>query len=181
MLSHRVARFAHARMLPAALTAAAFFAAPRTAQADYTLTYDANTGSLSLDTDNAVLYTYEIFGSAGDDADPLNNGPFIAANHIQLPGNATNLQHESLKGKLADTNITGWNLPDPVSIGNVLPKGLTRQQFEDNISAAYYVDKFGSKAFFDFDTAYIPVPEPTSLALLLAGGLTIMNRRHRPA
>lgn len=159
--------------LIAAITATAALACVSNASADFFLTYDASTGELAVETGSNAMFNYIIQGSSN--ADP--NDGFIEENALPLPGTYTpTATDDELSGSLP--TLTGWVLPTPTSLGNVLAPNLTEQQFDAAITSATYADAFGSQAFFDFETRYVPVPEPTSL-VLLAGGAALFARRRR--
>lgn len=148
----------------------------------YDLIYNANDGSLTIETHDQLLYVYSIFGP---DDTSINDG-FIQENHTQIPGNPGQFgdplyAFTSMDGELSDTNRTGWLLTDPASLGSVLPTGLTQPQLDDAISSAWYVNAYGStgapSSFNNFNI--VLVPEPTSLVLLVAGGTLICRRRRR--
>ena len=168
----------------AALLAAALLAAPASAQIErqYDLIYDASNGSLTINTYGFQLITYSI---QTNEVPAVDDG-FLQENHTPIPGNPgfggdPLVVFTSLDGELSDTNRDAWPLAGPVSIGNVLPTGLTPGQFADQITAAWYVNAYGTtgqpSAFFNFNLVHIP--EPTTFTLLVAGTALLARRRRR--
>ena len=150
----------------------------------YDLIYDAATGELVIDTFDCPLIVYSI---QGPDDTSVDDG-FIQGNHTQIPGNAgfggnPLIAFTSLDGELSDTNRDIWNLTDPVSLGAVLPAGLTPTQLNDAITAAWYVNEFGQtgqpSSFINFNLVY--VPEPGTVMLIAAGAGLLTHRRRRMA
>ena len=151
----------------------------------YTLTYNAADGSLTVDTFGGPLFTYSVKSSGvfgGDDG-------FIEANHILLPnapGGLSSPANTSTDDELSQSDFDGWQGLSPFSLGNVLPAGLDSSQFNSALDASvqntFYVDQLGTinnpQVFNSFEIIY-NVPEPSSIVLLGIGTALLAQRRRR--
>lgn len=117
------------------------------------LAYFADTGEVQILNPDPPVYQIVIQG-----------GPFI-------PGNYSNPPSSSVLG-VTSTNISLLFLnpqpAGPVSLGDILPAGLSEPE---------YLDRITSATSQGTPMGLVYVPEPTSLALLGLGGLALMRRR----
>lgn len=143
-----------------ALTAG-LFVADASAQDNYILSYDRDTGSLTIKAFGDIS-AYGIGGN-GDVFDETQFMPFLPSSIIQ--SDADILGEASLSALGAGEYALGDGL---------LQTGLDLTGFKNVITAATYIPGFGSTSQnFDLEV----VPEPSSLALLGLGGLLIARRR----
>ncbi|MBX2850317.1 MAG: PEP-CTERM sorting domain-containing protein [Phycisphaeraceae bacterium] len=149
----------------------------------YTLTYNAADGSLTLDPLGDSLYTYVIVstGALG------GNDGFLEANHLLIPASAAGTFTTS-DDEISQTDFNGWFGLGPQNLGNVLPAGLSQQQFIasiDNENTEYVrqpgqgLDPPNPDFKYRLDFVY-NVPEPSSILLLGIGTALLAQRRRRP-
>ena len=151
---------------------------------DYDLTYDAETGELTMTLYGSII-NYALESS---DAIFLEDEALAATNHnlfvsffyfngvpLAPVGGAV-----SIPTALGETN-TSYNGPigtpeNPVtfSLGNVLPAGLTEQQYYDvpDVTARYVTSLPVAGQAFNL----VYVPEPASFVLLGLGGVLLSRR-----
>lgn len=151
----------------------------------YTLTYNAADGSLTIDTLGNPLFTYSVKSTGafgGDDG-------FIEANHDLLPdapGGASSAVGTSTDDELSQSDFDGWQGLPPYNLGDVLPVGLDESEFnavlDSSIQNTFYVDQLGTlnnpQTFKSFEIIY-NVPEPSSIVLLGIGTALLAQRRRR--
>lgn len=179
------------KSLTTVMTAAALLSISAQAQAllivsNYTLTYDAADGSLTIDPLGQPLYTYSIktLGSLGGD------DGFIEANHIPLPddpGVFGTAVSTSTDDELSQSDFDQWTGLSPFNLGNVLPAGLTEAQFNSILDTSpqntFYIDSLGSgqnqqnSYMSAFNVVF--VPEPSSLVIIGLGAAMLAQRRRK--
>lgn len=180
------------KCLTTIMTAAALLYASSQAQAllivsNFTLTYDAADGSLTIDPLGQPLYTYSIktLGTLGGD------DGFIESNHIPLPdgpGIFGTPVSTSTDDELSQSDFDQWTDLGPFNLGNVLPAGLTEAQLNSILDTApqntFYIDSLGSSGqnqqnshMNAFNVVF--VPEPGSLVLIAVGGAMLAQRRRK--
>jgi hypothetical protein len=138
------------------------------------LIYDAATGVLTIDPDgvsNIISYVLQ-----------TNESPrFLEENHNAAGGlwnqfvDSTDSQIGATIGLFGESPINS-----PVSIGAVMPAGLSEAEFLAFLSSTDWAIVGGGGAF---DLVYQAVPEPSAIVLIFCGGLTLLlpqwyRRRH---
>lgn len=146
----------------------------------YKLIYNENNGNLSIDSLDPFMPLMSVrLGSPTGQFIPENLNPILVNQYpgpfspgtIQIRGAFPATPEETV---LADPrtepyiNGTLWNM------GNLLPAGLTEQQFNDAVPLAIH-DAFSGLP--GIPLIKVHVPEPGSLALIGMGGLAFMRRQ----
>lgn len=153
------------------------------AQDAYDLVYDYTDGSLTIvTTGNIVSYALETSQQPG----PIiteNFVPFVSIQEV-APGFFFKTGPTDVKSTLISDFMNlnsaqdGYVItPGAYNVGEVLPPNLSESEFFNLFDRhAFYVVELGT-GLQPFDMFY--VPEPTSLAMLSAVGLTLVRRRRR--
>jgi len=118
--------------------------------AAYDLIYDPADGSLWFDTNGGRIVHYVLYG-----------GPYLYENHSSpLVVPAATAREASSGIELAGENLAATFLSDPVTLGQVLPAGLTQQQFAAHFHHARFVRALGDggdfEMFYDWPTERQP-------------------------
>lgn len=103
--------------------------APSGPAGNYTLLYDPTTGGLAIDTDGGVLTGYSLLGSG-----------FLAGSHSSLLSGSLTSDPVELSEAELNSALSGSLL----SLGTVLPAGLTEIQFIDTFSSATFTAEPGT-------------------------------------
>lgn len=184
-------KFCIALLLTAVLYATAAKAdAPESVQDNYDLVYNKDDGSLTI-VATGIISGYTLVSNQSP-------GPFLEdessnsrTNHIAIfaleevvPGiifptglisSTPTILYDIIS---VDKLLNGDYFPaGTYNIGNLLPVGLTEAEFVGvfDEQAVYYTTAISQQDEIDFDLIY--VPEPNSLAMLLAAGLMFGQRR----
>ena len=96
---------------------------------DYTLSYDPSTGALTIDTDGGVLTGYSLLGDS-----------FLVGSHTSLLSGTVTADLVQLSESEIASSVVGSQL----SLGSVLPTGLTETQFNDFFSSATFTAEPGT-------------------------------------
>ena len=156
----------------------------------YNLIYDASTGNLSVELFGSIInYTLESTDSIFLEDDdlltaPTNWTPFVSFFYVdfdgpgpQAPTPVGNVGTRSATSKVLGESNNSYNgvTSGVISLGNILPAGLSEAQFQAvaDKESTYVVAQSTPKQNWNL----VYVPEPTSLALLSLGGLLVARRR----
>ena len=124
------------------------------------IVYDARTGEIAVD---ALPWLYSIH--------------LVSAGGMFLSENANVNVLNGSKDHVSDSSIykVGFpsDAPGPVSLGNVMPVGLSPQFILSDLTASAAVDDLGLRGKVDL----IYIPEPSSLLLALLGIVGLLHWR----
>lgn len=127
-------------MMRRAMIVSCFLSMPALANSSaYDLIYDPADGAIWFDTNGGRIIHYVIDG-----------GPYLHENHINpLTKPAPTSITYSYASQLAGENLAAQFISDPVTIGQVLPAGLTEQAFYDRFNHARFVRTLGDGGAFE--------------------------------
>lgn len=150
----------------------------------YDLRYNPDNGSLTIVTKgNIISYVLESSQSFGIGRfTPENHRLFVSIEEVApgffyQTGPAISSSVQLFDAMNISTYQAGYTIPPgSYNIGNVLQKDLTEEQYLNLFDKANdYIVVAGTGSAKKFNLVY--APEPTSLAMLSAAGLTLVRRR----